>query len=264
MKIIILLLIFAAITLSIILLRKNHKDRYVDNKKTKKDYRLGDIVKYNKTNKWGISKDYVNKYRGTIGHEYAHLTSKQNDIDTLTEIVQKRLKYYPKKSFAIHLRLGDVLCIPNNNKIPVSAIDFSNIINNLCPRDQEKVLFYGNHTGMCVDKSKQYIDECVSNIPNLVISANQDADDDFCTMINSENFIAGKGGLSDMIVLVRKKLGRYSILDDRIGGYILDDKWFYQDPAIHKDKFVYLGKYDIPKIIKENNIDIEGILHIGA
>jgi FkbM family methyltransferase len=227
--IIILLLIFAVITLSIILLTNNDHERYIDNKKTKKDYRLGDIVKYNKTNKYNISTDYINKYPGTIGYEYAHLTSKQNDIDTLTEIVQKRLKFYPKKCFTIHLRLGDVLCYPNDNKKPISAIDFSNVINKLCPENQVKVLFYGNHTGICVDESNQYLDICSKNIPNLVISANQDADDDFCTMINSHNFIAGKGGLSELVVLVRKKLGRYSIIDDRISGY---------------EKSIYLEKYE--------------------
>ena len=194
-------------------------------------YRLGDMIKYNGTDMFGITQEYAECHADKIGGKYAKATSKSEDYKLLSSLIQE---VCPPRSgeTVIHIRLGDVLCDKNDTKHPVSAELAAEVINNILPSSTPKTLIYAspNSNDTCVSESNKYIETLLSNVSQAEIHTSANPDDDFCRMVNSEVFVAGRGGFSEIATEVRKVLGRETIQHPKLSGYVLDDIWYEKDP----------------------------------
>ena len=196
-------------------------------------YRLGDMVKYNGTDLYGITRQYAKCHAEKIGGKYALSTSKRNDYALLASLAQEVCPPRAPDGIVIHIRLGDVLCDKNNTKHPHSAEAVAGVINDILPASSKpKILMCGIHNNKCVQESERYVETLRSKIPHTELRANADPDDDFCRLVNAEVFVAGRGGFSEMAIEVRKVLGRETILHPKLSGYMDNGVWYQHDPQL--------------------------------
>tara|TARA_Y100001958_G_C21070042_1_gene429874 strand:- start:61 stop:714 length:654 start_codon:yes stop_codon:yes gene_type:complete len=196
-------------------------------------YRLGDMVKYNGTDMYGITQQYAECHSETIGGKYAKATSKREDYKLLTSLAQQFCPPPRSGETVIHIRLGDVLCNKNDTKYPISAELTAEVLNSILPSSTPKTLIYAspNSNDDCVSESEKYIQTVRSNVDHAEIHTSANPDDDFCRMVNAEVFVAGRGGFSGMAAEVRKVLGRETIQHPKLSGYVLGDQWYQKDPV---------------------------------
>lgn len=110
----------------------------------------------------------------------------------------------------MHIRLGDVLCISNDEhaeKKPLSINKLINIISNI---KNEFINIYAFYHNGCEEKSMEYIKK-LKRLKNVKIHLNREPDMDFIDMINSKIHISGTGNYSKLINLIRDKLNLETI-----------------------------------------------------
>ena len=203
------------------------------------NYRLGDIIKFNKnipSNNDNGYKYHLN-LKNTLASEYLNKTDKINDYDTLINIIKKKYSLQINDEVIIHLRLGDILCTkfskfclsPAYAKLPLDPLLFSKVINNLININDKKVIILGDHKNNCIKETENYINILKKNIPNLFISNNSNPDLDIIRMVNAKIFIKGKGGFSDIVYNLRVKLNRKNIINKHLSYYNVCGIYFKKD-----------------------------------
>ena len=204
----------------------------------RRPYRLGDMVKLSGTGLYGIDTVYARMHAMTIGGRYMNATQRANDfavLSTITDDVCSSARTSAELATVIHLRLGDVLCMPTERvKAPLPAEAFSERINSLIPAKESKLLLSGNHRHACVAETRAYLNAVERLIPHLRVRHDEShgtshVDDDFCTLVNAPRFVAGRGGFSEMAVRVRELHNRSSIEDPALSGYVLGGRWSRTD-----------------------------------
>jgi hypothetical protein len=216
--IILIIIIFIIIIIGDNLEKYNN---YTDNNKI---YRLADMVKsaYWRSKKTGYTYHLIN-FKDSIATEYMKLTKRENDVDVLNSIINRRTTCYHlkfKKYIIWHLRTGDVIDNTNrtvkdflnkeleyhNGIVYVKPIKYyKGIIDNLYNSVSNKkiLLITGFHKNMNNTKSLKYIDSVVKYFKKLgyhiKTRINNNPDDDFIIMCNSNHFIRSAGGFSNLI-----------------------------------------------------------------
>jgi hypothetical protein len=201
-------------------------------------YRLGDCILWNKLMPgYATQKEMSN----TIGGQYLAATSECNDIKTLVNIMRKNnIILDMQDECVVHLRLGDVM----QRKLPVFLAFLDNhamrrppsvrvlvdIINKTVPKHQHKIIIHGNHTGTHKKESDVYLKKVKKYLTNASITSNPNADEDFARMVNARTFIRGRGGFSDIVEKVRTYLGRPTIVNIHICGYVVWGVYFQYHP----------------------------------
>jgi hypothetical protein len=206
----------------------------------RRPYRLGDMVKLAGSALYGVDDLYARRYAATIGGRYMLTARAANDFTLLSNVTDDvcgamRLPHIPAQT-VIHLRLGDVLCKPEERaRAPLPADAFSARINALLPAHQAKLLISGNHRHACVAQTHEYLRTIARRIPNLITRLDAaHADEDFCKMVNAPTFVAGRGGFSEMALRVRALHNRSSIEDHALSGYVLGGQWSSTDLELER------------------------------
>lgn len=194
-------------------------------------YRLGDLVLLNLSN--DEKKNLYNEYDVSIGREYIDNiksnVSNISNIDIVKDIVLKYIEKYSsvlppdiEKSTVIHLRLGDV--IAGNTwheklKRPLSVDHLTSI----CPKEDKVYVigkcFYAvsaNNIEECEKESQAYLHNVISQL-NAIHFDGKHTDIDLCCAVQAKTFIQGKGYFSQLIINIRKKLGRQCIETHTVG-----------------------------------------------
>lgn len=176
-------------------------------------YRLGDMVKFNKTNNiYAICDDMIESFPNSIGGEYMKRSNLTNDFETLHNITQEKCQsIFSDNKHVMHIRLGDILCLQNDDgkKKPPKIEEIRNYLKDI--PDHDISFLSGNHTGLCEQETQSYLDDLKKEFPRSHIHFNDEPDLDFCRMINAEVFIEGKGGFSEMVRKVREINGKSTI-----------------------------------------------------
>ena len=196
-------------------------------------YRLGDMVRikngrnsrYNK--KIGFNY-HLKNYPNSIATEYMLKTKKNNDYNTLLDIINKRQpKFYPDDTLIIHLRIGDVIDNVDesvdeilSNYTPYHNMGnyvrpikyYTNLIDTINSYKIKKILLIGGfHTKGNHDKSLQYVNHIKQHFENngfkCTTRINHNADEDFLIMCNSKYFVPSGGGFSSIIKQMVKLKG---------------------------------------------------------
>ena len=192
-------------------------------------YRLGDMVKYAGTGLEGVDAAYAKMHASTIGGRYLLAARGANDFGLLRNVTDTVCGSVRVPQTVIHLRLGDVLCVRGaqgdrayDERRPLSVAAFSARINALVPPQQAKLLLCGNHRRACIAQTRAYLAAAAERIPQLRVRLDEArADEDFCTMVNAAQFVAGRGGFSEMALHVRQLRNSTSIADPELSGYVL-------------------------------------------
>ena len=174
-------------------------------------YCLGDVIRYHPHDT--LLTATLSQYPNSIGALYIKETDLQNDFDALTKVATKVCGDEMSDTVAVHVRAGDVLCVPEF-RTPAPVAQLREAFFQLSDSEHGNiVIFHGDHVGVnnaCREKNQKYIHELALAL-NAKIAEPASADDHFCQMVNAVSFVQGKGGYSEMIGQVRKKLGRKTI-----------------------------------------------------
>jgi hypothetical protein len=198
-------------------------------------YRLGDMIKSN-TLRSKLKGECCHKifFKDSIATEYMSKTSKEEELDILSEIIRKKSsqKLLPNRDeLIIHLRIGDVI-----DKVNISVDDFvkdyqqkrgkgvpniqyvkpyiyyDNIIKKLPKNINNVVLIGGYHRTGNHSKSIDYVNKIKLFFENRGFNVNtrinNDPDEDFIYMSNSYHFVQSGGGFSNIINKILEKQSR--------------------------------------------------------
>lgn len=185
-------------------------------------YRLGDMVRFHESGLHGMTQEYAENHRETIGGEYMLRAPRRNyreNMHLLADIVARRTEGQPTSEVVVHVRLGDVLCDRNDYKHPVPKEQFVEILKKYI-RPGQKVIFLSAVHGHsffkrknCSKETREYMRYTCDSFPGSELSINGDPDADFGKMVSADLFIAGRGGFSEVAGAVRKHMGRATVLD---------------------------------------------------
>lgn len=237
-KVIILIIIIFIILLLCLLCFKDSFSNfnYDENKEV---YRLGDILTHQaickglncKPEEISLEK-IVNDYPDSLGADYIKQSTKRYDIDLLLNIIKNKNLFNPNQEYvAIHIRLGDVLCVNRKDKwmskrgILDYKIMYQKIINyiksnNISNNYPIKIytFFHKDHytkqydLNNCIQKkSSEYLNK-IHNLlnqdgfNNIQIYTNRFPDLDVVDCINAKHFIESAGNFSYIILNLRNKI----------------------------------------------------------
>ena len=191
-----------------------------------KMYRLGDMFRIKK----GLNSRYnkkigfnyhVHNFPNSIATEYMLKTKKSEDYNQLLNIINKRKPKIKINNYVVvHLRIGDVIDLSdkslkemltrytiykNGRTNYVKPLSYYNKIINKIRKYKIKniILIGGYHTKQNHTKSYKYVKIIQKyfkqNGFNCYIRINNDPDDDFLIMCNSNYFVPSGGGFSTII-----------------------------------------------------------------
>tara|TARA_B110000261_G_scaffold157950_1_gene193664 strand:- start:342 stop:1118 length:777 start_codon:yes stop_codon:yes gene_type:complete len=221
--------------------KQNHLIKLINNiitLKSNPDYRLSDVI--NKLgHRWKHSSDQVlanDKYRGTILQRYLKTNGVETpkDLNLLLEITDDYIKKHniilpTTDELVIHIRAGDVVehdwflkrdyvqLIRNTlstgiKRITiVTAFAYQAWSNNSLSLKKDNVSSW-EYTEAKQTKNKrmmlQLLTKIHSNFPflELNIHSNSDIDKDLCYCVRSTHFIKDKGGFSELLEVLNKKV----------------------------------------------------------
>lgn len=165
-------------------------------------------------------------------------TRLRNDYVTLLDIVSS-YKARPKEC-VIHIRLGDVLKTSRLTEIrmkrPVAPTEIARIVDEQVSPAMSKTIMYATHLGY-ESQSDEYASIVADNIENVQLSKNGDPDDDFVDMVHCDLFVAGRGGFSELVVMLRKKLKKETVEHPLLSGYVLRGRAYRTDPTCQPKGF---------------------------
>lgn len=209
-------------------------------------YRLADIVRRLSAHK--VSRDYLDRHKGTIGEEYSNRTKMRNDYKMLKSICDERksgLKEVPKDNELImHMRLGDVIEKSRYSvdehlakrlkshgdgsistyRVYVQAMDFYNdyILNEIKGTNVDTIVFVGgDHRDLdSLNKTHDYLNKVSkmfeeNGYKTRIKFNDQSADEDFVYITSAKHFAPTGGGF-----------GRLAIGVVELNGGIVYDKYF--------------------------------------
>lgn len=184
-------------------------------------YRLGDmVVRKDSRNQIHGEKFHYKFYPNSIASEYMRRTRKQEDFETLLEIVKERNKIIQNEDeLIIHLRTGDdvnhspysidqLLETKDSHKI-IKNYNYYNNLNYQKNKIKKIIIvasvFSGGGTNSKDDFSRSY--EYINKIKEFFESKkyevdtklNGDPDEDFIFMANAKNFVPSGGNYSKLI-----------------------------------------------------------------
>lgn len=241
--------IILLLILVIFLFRNNFSENF-EYSETKEVYRLADILRNgatcsdeNNCKNYQINfKRILKDYPDSLGAHYINnnyneiqkngkFKGKFNNVALLVKIMKdkKLLSNESNNYVAVHIRLGDVLCSPNEFKWikkrsiynPYDMIDKilnyyknNNVLNHLPVKIY--TFYHKDHwtkefdTDNCiVKKSEEYLKIVTSelsrnNITNVTIYNDRFPDDDVVDCVNAKHFISSAGNFSKLILDLRK------------------------------------------------------------
>ena len=193
------------------------------------DYRIGDVV----AGRCGDSDGAVGLRRRTLGShpdtilsEYISRTADdvENDYNTLAQICDVKCKEVPSEAAVLHLRLGDAACWKESGVSPAPTSAVARVVEDNVASDTPIRIIANigrpEHNGdACLKESKGYLSDVMALLPNATSAPSAHPDVDFCTLVNAEVFVAGRGGFSEMADHVRKQRGKSSIVHPDISGW---------------------------------------------
>jgi hypothetical protein len=215
-------LILSLLFFSIFFLLNSYKYNIMNYFQEGNGYRLGDmVIRKDSRNQIHGEKFHYKFYPNSIASEYMRRTKKQENFETLLQIVKERNKNInqKEKDLIIHLRTGDdvnqslysidrLLNAPTSHKI-IKNYDYYNKLN----IDKNKIkkiiivssVISGGGTTSNDDFSKSY--EYIEKIKDFFVNKgyvvetrlNQDADEDFIFMSTAKNFVPSGGNYSKLI-----------------------------------------------------------------
>lgn len=195
----------------------------------KNRYRLGDCILYF-DNKQILDQKFLYSfaYNDTIMQRmFIELlqNKKFNKIEFCLKIIKEKSKNIIKpkdNELVIHIRLGDVFGIPDNDPLANKRPNLEKIINKINKSKYEKIyIVTGEHYGKGnfsseevikkgKIKSKDFIDNLISKIPERIkyeIKSSENIDDDFIFLCNAPNlFFTGNSSFSLSAQKIRKFL----------------------------------------------------------
>tara|TARA_B100001093_G_scaffold34457_1_gene29726 strand:- start:6 stop:716 length:711 start_codon:yes stop_codon:yes gene_type:complete len=234
----IFLLIISIILIILFIVFYFNKD-YFSYDENKEVYRIGDILtnqaicKNDKCEPELLSLNKIIKdYPRSFGAEYIKQAKKKYDIDTLLNIIKnKKLLNKNLNYVAIHIRLGDVLCVTGKDKwmSKRGIVDFNQMYNkikdyynkyNIPTNTKVKIFsfFHKDHytkkydQNNCIEnKSIEYLNNIKNllqkyNINNIDIYTNRFPDMDIIDCLNAKYFIPSGGNFSGIILNLRNKI----------------------------------------------------------
>jgi len=173
----------------------------------KKRYTLADIIRFRfkkgKNFKNSIGYEYIcniqdslHDWEPSLGCASWRLGDIKNvNWNLLEEICSKKQKNKYKNSLNIHLRLGDTLIESLTQEKIIDLI----IQNSLNAKHKECNLVYGFHNKINQEKSRKWIFEFEAKLKKIFPKINHtstNADEDFLSLINSEDLILSHRGFS--------------------------------------------------------------------
>jgi len=185
-------------------------------------YRLGDVF-------WRTDKDddlhyHTQMYPGTIASEYLKRSPRVSENwDVLLNIIDKQRKKRepPIRELVLHVRIGDVLCVSPDeyNYARKNQPEWWNKLAEFIQREniQKVHIMAGNHTNMCVQESKEYLDDRASFLRDQDVEFHLDksADEDLLFATTYQYFITTGGGYGNLIGEVTRRMGNIWVeLDD--------------------------------------------------
>jgi len=183
-------------------------------------YRLGDT--YYKPEGGGDMSYHVEKFPNSIAGEYIkQSSSRANDLDTIKKLVKKDnvLKY----DAVIHIRVGDVLCYHDSNFY--SAYENKEWWDDLASyfkknNIQNIYIISGSHTGLCLNKSAQYITNRINFLKNkgfsITFEPGKSPDEDLTIAVNAKNFVSTGGNYGKLMAEMNKSNGGNVLNFDKI------------------------------------------------
>ena len=186
------------------------KNNFQNNNFQNNDYRLGDFILIPVPHKKQEHLRTIReKYSNSIAGLYYKKTNKSGDIDTLIDVLTENNMLKKNNNITMHIRLGDVLCENRRYDKKPSPLDkIITFIKTKFKNEQIHIytfLHFGGGGHDCREKSLKYINE-LKKLRNVSLHTAGNPDKDFLEMINSKIHIAGTGGYSNLINMVRKKL----------------------------------------------------------
>ena len=214
--------IIILISLIIILIRKFHVERFIDNDNFWKGYRLADIFACWSNKKYENSQhEYYNsipeKYPNSIGAEYVlrNKPMKKKNFLILNQIIDDKFSNYltdlpTQKDIVLHLRIGDAIKGYNEKYDSFDYLkDYPIKIESLARniqifKNKRVVIFYGNHLhNIDLTPTKIYLQKVrdLFKIHDIkyIEKNSSNPDKDFLYMINSKTFVKSGGGYSTLI-----------------------------------------------------------------
>ena len=191
-------------------------------------YRLGDMVRGNLWDEKDGREWHIKTYPDSIVAEYFRRTNKKNNIITVRDIINEKLKFIsPIKGIAIHLRTGDVIEEDSHsiedfleNPIyyrpgkhwsqyvscwPMLKKSLENIPENI----NDITIFASSHINKNTKKSCLYLGVIkkllTQNGYNVTMRLGQNPDEDVILMSTAPYFIQSGGGYSKVIKDIRNK-----------------------------------------------------------
>ena len=214
-------LIFSILFFSIFITLEKYKYDIMNYFQDGNGYRLGDmVIRKDSRNQIHGEKFHYKFYPNSIASEYMRRTKKQEDFETLLEIVKERNKIIQNEDeLIIHLRTGDdvnhspysidqLLETKDSHKI-IKNYNYYNNLNYQKNKIKKIIIvasvFSGGGTSSKDDFSRSY--EYINKIKEFFESKkyevdtklNGDPDEDFIFMANAKNFVPSGGNYSKLI-----------------------------------------------------------------
>jgi hypothetical protein len=209
------MIIILLILLFILLVYTPHETLYNGNKWG--NYRIGDVFIKDLDSKWYSDSyeynilNHPKDYPGSIAAEYMKKATKTADLDVLKQIVNSRTVLAPVNDLILHIRVGDVLCYPEEDQREYSKVNDPGWWDRVIEYTLENGLtivhiLSGAHYDTCIDKSKEYLADRVKFLEknNLQIKyrLGEPPDDDIVFCNNAKHFISTGGNFGKLLKLV--------------------------------------------------------------
>lgn len=184
------------------------------------NYKLGDVVDYEKYNNYFYNNWVKYYFYGTIASDYRFRTNKNSDYDILYQIMKEKSNGYEipnDDELIIHLRIGDVIDWEYNDSIDdllegrkkyfylISYDYLDKMSKQIIDMDIEKIILVGGyHTKEDHSRSEEYVAKIKKYIEDkgFKVTTRIDkgsGDEDFIYMSNSKYFLKSGGGYSNLI-----------------------------------------------------------------
>ncbi len=177
------------------------------------DYRLGDLINNWKNTRGSYSHLLSKKWKNTIANKYLNMTSDSNNIKILDKVVKQYPIMCPINTAVLHLRLGDVLKIKNDNfyyrfntskKHYVKPLSF---YKNLNIQSANLIIICGAHKNENIYASQYFLNMIIDIFKhkNPVVLSGDSPDHDLCIMATTKELISsGSSGFCKLAGLLVK------------------------------------------------------------
>ena len=213
--ILIILTLILILLLILLFKSKSNFDNFYNGDKWN-EYRLADV--YYKANLPIIDVKYhITKYPGSIASEIMKVKPyKPENKELLLNIISKKQKYtIPDNTLVLHIRAGDVMCIPKykhhflNYTKKGNNIWWNNVLNYTNNNNINIIcIIAGSHKKDCLSESMDYLSDrkqfFEKNGKNVFYRLGQPPDDDFIYCLNAKHFISTGGGFGNLISEIKK------------------------------------------------------------